>query len=120
MGKDDARPVEDWVAVAEAIRDRLDQQRITQMELATKAGVSLAMVQELVKPLPRKRQPRTLAAISSALGWPDNYIQALLHGQPLATPEPLNDDALRAVQEELQRINRRLDALEADRHTGES
>lgn len=124
MGSDGIRQGVDWTAVADAIRGRIEQQRITQLELASKAGVSLATVQELVKPLPRKRQPRTLAAVSVALGWPEDRLQEILHGRASAVREPADTGdedirvELRAIHEELARITRRLDALEAEPEDG--
>jgi transcriptional regulator with XRE-family HTH domain len=108
-------PGGDWDAVAQAIRSQMGRLSITQLELAAKAGVSLATVQELARGVPRKRYGRTLTAVSSALGWPPDRIEqiasraAVLPDTPQTAPGEIN-----ALREELARINRRLDELEAD------
>ena len=66
---------QDWPAVGAAIRARLDDRGMTMTELATRSGVSLTTVRELVHVLnERRRQPRTLASLSSALDWPADHL----------------------------------------------
>ena len=74
----------DWEAVAAAIRSRMAEIDMTQAELASRAGVALMTVRELQQNLtPRRRNPRTLAAVSEALGWP-----AELSNWARLTPSP--------------------------------
>ncbi|MBN9113373.1 MAG: XRE family transcriptional regulator [Pseudonocardia sp.] len=105
----------DWDAVAAAIRARLLEMDITQAELATRAGVALMTVRELQHNLkPRRRSPRTLTAVSEALGWPPGRIAEILEGD-LRTPADAKDPILReldAVKHELALVASRLDALE--------
>lgn len=105
----------DWDAVAAAIRDRLVEIDMTQAELANRAGVALMTVRELQHNLkPRRRNPRTLAAVSEALGWPSDRIARILEGE---SATPVDDDdpviaELDAVKADLAAILRRLDAIE--------
>ena len=103
---------QDWSAVGAAIRGRLDDQDMTMTELASRSGVSLTTVRELVHVLnTRKRQPRTLASLSSALGWPSDHLGSVLRGRSV-------DDApaggLAAVRDELRELRDRVEALERD------
>jgi transcriptional regulator with XRE-family HTH domain len=105
----------DWDAVAEAIRARMADLDMTQAELSQRAGVALMTVRELQNNLkPRRRSPRTLAAVSEALGWPADHLTAILGG---AEPEdPDADDPVLAeldeIKEQLTAIASRLDAVE--------
>ncbi|MCI2421529.1 XRE family transcriptional regulator [Saccharopolyspora sp. K220] len=106
--------------MAKAISDRLAETRMTQMDVASKAGVSLTTLRELQHNInARKRQPRTLAAISEALGWPSPYLERVLHGETLEPhAEEAEDPVLRkldAVLDELQELRDRVAALEKQR-----
>jgi transcriptional regulator with XRE-family HTH domain len=105
----------DWDAVAEAIRARLVEIDMTQADLAARAGVALMTVRELQHNLQqRRRSPRTLAAISEALGWPADQLARILEGEPADDPDA-EDPVLAefdAVREDLTAIVRRLDAIE--------
>lgn len=99
----------DWDAVAAAIQARLEELGMTQQELASRAGVALMTVRELQHNLkPRKRSPRTLAAVSTALGWPEGHLAEVLNG---GTPE--DPDAADPVLVELQTLNQRLNSITA-------
>ncbi|OLT11304.1 hypothetical protein BJF78_27320 [Pseudonocardia sp. CNS-139] len=103
---------EDWSAVGAAIQTRLDEQGLTMTELAARSGVSLTTVRELVHVLStRRRQPRVLASLSTALGWPDDHLAAVLRGR--AQPEPPPPDELAAIRRELRELRARVEALEA-------
>lgn len=109
--------MEDWDAVAKAINERLEETRQTQMEVASKAGVSLTTFRELQHNInARRRQARTLAAISEALAWPADYLGAVLRGE---RPQPHDDEAqdpvlrdLSAIHDELRALRERVDAVE--------
>lgn len=105
----------DWDAVAAAIQDRLMELDMTQAELAQRAGVALMTVRELQHNLKsRRRNPRTLAAVSVALGWPSEQLAKVLDGQGVEDPD-VGDPVLAeldAVKEDLTAIHRRLDAIE--------
>ncbi|RCW45130.1 hypothetical protein DFQ14_10394 [Halopolyspora algeriensis] len=107
----------DWDAVAAAIQTRLDELGMTQQELAHRAGVALMTVRELQHNLkPRRRNPRTLAAISEALGLSDSHLSDVLAGKTPREPaaeasDPVLSD-LEALKQQLTAITERLDAIE--------
>ncbi len=108
---------EDWDAVAKAISARLTDTRMTQMDVAARARVSLTTLRELQHNLnPRRRRPQTLAAISEALGWPAGYLVQVLHGDhPQPHPDEAGDPVLRAVDElghEIRNLRTRVEKIE--------
>lgn len=110
---------EDWAAVALAINERLSGLGWRQRDLAERSGVSLATVREIQRhTAERRRSPRTLQSLSSALGWPPGHLTAVLHGQvPPDLAGPGRDNALSRldrVERRLDDITARLDALRAD------
>jgi transcriptional regulator with XRE-family HTH domain len=105
----------DWDAVARAVQGRMRDLDMTQVELSQRAGVALMTVRELQHNLkPRRRNPRTLAAISEALGWPTGHLAAVLASENPEDPD--KDDPVLAelneMKEQLTAITRRLDAIE--------
>ena len=101
---------QDWAAVGAAIKARLDEQGMTMTELAARSGVSLTTVRELVHVLnTRRRQPRTLTSLSTALGWPAERLGATLRGQSTTAPPR---DELTAIRGELRDLRSRVEALE--------
>ena len=67
---------EDWAAVATAMTQRVHELGWRQRELAERSGVSQAIVRELQHhTVERRRSPRTLAALSTALGWHPSHLQ---------------------------------------------
>lgn len=100
---------QDWSAVSDAIKTRLEEQGMTMTELASRSGVSLTTVRELVHILnTRRRQPRTLATLSEALGWPSDHLGAVVRGRA-AHPEAAGDEE---VHRELRELRQRVEALE--------
>jgi len=91
----------DWAAVAKAINTRLAELKMTQQELAQRSGVSVATLRQLQRNYqPKRRNPRTLAAISEGLRWPPHHLSRVLEGAE--TAEPLGDaEKLRTAVEEL-------------------
>lgn len=105
----------DWDAVAAAIRARMVDLDMTQAELSQRAGVALMTVRELQNNLkPRRRNPRTLAAVSEALGWPPEHLTAILGGADPEDPDAgdLVLAELDEIKEQLTAIASRLDAVE--------
>ncbi len=108
---------EDWDAVAEAIRNRLAETRMTQMDVASRARLTLTTIRELQHNLnPRRRRPQTLAAVSEALGWPPDYLDQVLRGD---RPEPHDDEvrdpvlhALDCLGREIQELRDRVEQIE--------
>ena len=115
---------DDWVAVGKAITARLSELGITQLDLAAKSKVSPATIRELqYNKLPRRRNPRTLEAISDALEWPVDYLSNVLAGEIAQAHEDERDDpvlgALDEIHDQLREIRARLAAVEqqlADEH----
>jgi transcriptional regulator with XRE-family HTH domain len=108
---------EDWKAVARAISDRLAELRATQMEVASRAKISLTTLRELQHGInPRRRRPQTLAALSEALGWPSDYLATVLRG---AEARPYADEqhdpvlsSLDSIEQELVALRARVDRIE--------
>ncbi len=100
---------EDWDAVAEAIRDRLAETRMTQMDVASRARLSLTTIRELQHNLnPRRRRPQTLAAVAEALGWPPDYLDQVLRGD---RGEPHEDEVTDPVLQALDCLGREIQEL---------
>jgi len=74
---------EDWPMVARAITDRMRELRLSQQQLAARAGISTATIRVLQRAGGRRAHDETLAALSRALGWPDDYLLAVLLGRPV-------------------------------------
>jgi transcriptional regulator with XRE-family HTH domain len=107
----------DWTAVAEAVKARMAALRLKQLDLAHRAGVSPATIREITNsPRPRRRYGRTLAALSEALDWPADHLDAVLTGRDTTAQADPDDprvlDELLTIRQELQAIKQRLDALE--------
>ena len=104
---------EDWAAVANAIDARLAELNWRQRELAERAQVSVAIVRELHRnTAQRRRNTRTLEALSLALGWHPEHLEALLRGH---TPPQRGEPEISPVDPVLARltsIDRRLAAIE--------
>jgi transcriptional regulator with XRE-family HTH domain len=100
---------EDWDAVAEAIRHRLAETRMTQMDVASRARLSLTTIRELQHNLnPRRRRPQTLAAVAEALGWPPDYLDQVLRGD---RGEPHEDEVTDPVLQALDCLGREIQEL---------
>lgn len=141
MSKDGERHLhavhEDWSAVAAALNARMSNHRLSQAELALAAGVSVATVRFLQRgDGGRRAQNATLAAVSRALGWPDDHLVRVLLGEhyPWPVEAPAARDVLGAASPQvslvkapgdvstqilmtLRRIERRVDDI-ADYLTG--
>ncbi|WP_433868461.1 helix-turn-helix domain-containing protein [Saccharopolyspora sp. CA-218241] len=100
---------QDWKAVATAISRRMEELGLRQRDVADKADVGLSTVQELAGNWkPRRRNPKTLAAISVALGWPAGKLSAIAKGTPEDIAETL-EDRVAALEDKLAEVVRRLD-----------
>lgn len=115
----------DWDAVALAIQNRLTETRVTQMDVASRAKVSLTTLRELQHNLnPRRRRPQTLSAISEALGWPPGYLTQVLHGEPA---QPHADEVadpvlatLSGLDQEVRALRVRVDEIERQLADGDA
>ncbi|TDD03114.1 XRE family transcriptional regulator [Saccharopolyspora terrae] len=108
---------DDWAAVAKAISARLEELGMTQLDAAAKSKVAPATIRELqYNKVPRRRNPRTLEALSEALDWPADYLSNVLAG---TSAEPHADEAndpvlqkLDDVLEQLHELRTRVEAVE--------
>lgn len=122
---DQQLPRDDWDAVARAIQARLTETRMTQMEVASRAEVSLTTLRELQHNLnPRRRRPQTLSAVSEALGWPSGYLAGVLAG---GQPEPHTDEArdpvlaaISSLKQEIRALRSRVDEIEQQLADGDA
>jgi transcriptional regulator with XRE-family HTH domain len=110
-----------WAAVARAISDRVRELGWRQRELAERSHVSVAVVRELERhTVERRRSPRTLEALSVALGWEPEHLDRVLTGhaqQPGGHTAP--DSAalwsrLDSLESRLAEISKVLTELRAD------
>ena len=73
---------ENWAAVAQAISGRVRELGWRQRELAERSHVSVAVVREIQRhTVERRRSPRTLQALSVALGWEPEHLDRVLKGR---------------------------------------
>ena len=75
---------EDWAAVSRAIKERMRELSMKQSELISRSRVSKAIVGEIQhNTVQRHRSERTLVALSEALDWHPNHLDAVLKGYPI-------------------------------------
>ena len=104
---------EDWAAVARAIDTRLAELNWRQRELAERAQVSVAIVRELHRnTTQRHRNARTLEALTLALGWHPEHLDAVLRGHTLPDRGQPATSPVDPVTARLTSIDRRLAAIE--------
>jgi transcriptional regulator with XRE-family HTH domain len=103
---------EDWAAVANAIKERVNELGWRQRELAQRSHVSQAIVRELQHhTVERRRSARTLEALSVTLGWHPQHLVAVLHGRTPPEPgEPISDNEM-TVSSRLDIIDERLSEI---------
>jgi transcriptional regulator with XRE-family HTH domain len=105
--------VKDWDAASAAMSARMAELDVTQAEVAGRAGVALMTVRELQHNLqPRRRSPRTLAALSEALGWPAGHLERLASGGEPGEADAGMAEELRLLRAEVARLAARVEALE--------
>lgn len=96
---------DEWARVGAAVRERREELGLTQLEVATQAGVSESMVRVLETARRTSYRAGNLRSIARALSWPDDAIDRLRAGRP--ADEPLAPPDERPLTE-------RLEALEAE------
>ena len=110
---------EDWAAVARAINQRVDELGMSQRTLAERAQVSSAIIREIQQnKIQRRRNAKTLEALSVALNWPAEYLSAVLDGRnPTQVSGRRADeipDRLTAMERQLRSITKQLEKLNAN------
>ena len=102
---------ENWAAVARAISGRVRELGWRQRELAERSHVSVAVVREIQRhTVERRRSPRTLQALSVALGWEPEHLHRVLKGRPQQSGNHTSPD-LAAVWSRLDSFDLRLAEL---------
>jgi predicted transcriptional regulator len=108
-----------WTAVASAINQRVDELGMTQRTLAERAQVSSAIIREIQQnKIQRRRNAKTLEALSVALNWHPEHLTAVLEGSdPAEVSRRQSDDVperLTAMERQLRTISRQLETLNAN------
>ena len=112
---------EDWGAVAAVVNERMAARRVGQQELAQLSGVSVSTLRQVQHGAGRRVQNKTLAAISRALGWPDDHLSVILLNStagprrpvgPSVARSPETAETLRQLEAHLNQISQRLAAIE--------
>jgi hypothetical protein len=105
----------DWAAVAGAMKSRLADLDMTQAELVQRSRLAPMTIRELLyNTAQRRRSDQTLAAVSSALGWPPGHLQAVAEGRAPDDPDagdPVLAE-LAALKDALTVLTSRIDAIE--------
>ncbi|SER76101.1 transcriptional regulator [Actinokineospora terrae] len=103
---------EDWSAVAKAIKSRSRELNLRQVQLSERSQVSQAIIRELENhTVERRRNTKTLEALSIALEWHPGHLYALLHGRRPLEPGQTGDRGTDLILERLEAIQDRLDDL---------
>lgn len=113
--------MDDWAAVSRAINQRMDELELNQRELIERSQVSRATVGEIRRnEAQRRRSARTLEALSIALDWHPQHLNAVLQGRStprLGEPVARSDDdvpgRLAAIEYMLQQIAMKLESIDA-------
>ena len=100
-----------WADVAKVVNDRMNERGITQRELAERSGVSVATLRKIQGGGEQQRTRATLANISRALGFSDDHLWRVSHGETPATAG--SDSGLMALRADLADLARRVEALES-------
>lgn len=110
-----------WAAVAKVVNDRMRDRNITQRELAERSGVSPATLRQIQQGVERQRSRSTLAAISRALGFPEDRLREISADDgltevaaPVEAPSSVGE-----LREELADLRKRVEDLEARFPPGE-
>jgi transcriptional regulator with XRE-family HTH domain len=102
-----------WAGVAGAINARMDELKLTQQEVASRAGVAIQTVRELQHNLvERKRTSRTLEVVSEALELPRGYLGEVLNGRSPESARASGDEVIADLYARIADVTERLEALE--------
>lgn len=105
---------EDWAAVAREVNRRADSLGLRQKDMAERSGVSLAIIREIQQnKTQRRRNPRTLEALSVALQWHPQHLGAVLAGIKPPDAAPASVPAGDPVAAALESVVRELRGLRA-------
>jgi transcriptional regulator with XRE-family HTH domain len=102
-----------WTDVATVVNDRMASRGISQRELAERSGVSPATLRKIQHGGEQARNRSTLAGLSRALGFPEDYLWRVAMEGPAAAAAGGEDRELRQDVSDLQR---RVTAIESRLH----
>ncbi|MFG1854062.1 helix-turn-helix domain-containing protein [Actinomadura geliboluensis] len=103
-----------WEAVAKVVNDRMQDRGITQRELAETSGVSPATLRQIQQGVARQRSRATLAAISRALGLPEDHLREVsLRGRAVQGAPTTAEPALGDLRRELAELRERVERIES-------
>ncbi|MFC7382814.1 hypothetical protein [Sphaerisporangium rhizosphaerae] len=104
----------DWAAVAKVVNDRMAEVGMTQRELIERSKVAPMTIRQIQQGVDRKRNRNTLAAISRALGFPEEHLSHVAaRSQPDAGRDDDEDATVAQLVKELAALRRRVDAIES-------
>ncbi len=90
--------------LAALTNQRMRELDIGQQELSRRSGVSVATLRRLQRGVEQRRNPATLAAISKALEWPENYLRDLGKPGEGKTDSSALEDRVAALESEVRDI----------------
>jgi len=105
--------VSEWAAVAKAVNDRMRERGLTQRELAERSGISPATLRKIQHGEPQARTRSTLASISRALGFRDDYLWHVATQTPASIDSTVDAAALADLRSDLAELRKRVEAIEA-------
>jgi transcriptional regulator with XRE-family HTH domain len=103
----------EWAAVAKAVNERMRERMLTQRELAERSGVSVATLRKIQHGTPQARTRSTLANISRALGFRDDYLWGIATEVPAAASDSIDTSAIDDLRSDLAELRKRVEAIEA-------
>jgi transcriptional regulator with XRE-family HTH domain len=102
--------VDHWADVAKVVNERMAERSMTQQELATLSGVSVATLRKIQAGVSQQRTRGVLANISRALGLAEDHLWRVSRGEA-PTGEPQSE--LSTLRTEMADLARRVEALES-------
>ncbi|WP_026423425.1 hypothetical protein [Actinokineospora inagensis] len=112
---------EDWAAVAWTIVERMRVLGLSQQDVIDRSNLSKVVVRELQHNLvQRRRSPRTLEAMSVALGLHPRHLSGILEGRTVETIHSPEDrsyvilDRLAALESRLDKMTTLLSEMDDD------
>jgi hypothetical protein len=83
----DARSIEDWAAVGDAIRKRMRELKMSTAKLARETGLSETTIRYIGQSA-NGHHKSALVAISAVLRWRYDHLMNILHGEPHKNAPP--------------------------------
>lgn len=96
---------EPWQRLAELVRLRREERRLSQRQLGTKAGTTDRLISDVERAVRQNYEPSTLRAVARALDWSPHSIDRILAG---GDPEEADTDE-QSMAERMDRMEAALD-----------